>query len=313
MHAKTGTALTLLTRDRATGRIGKPEPKQMTLAGRFRPVLVFASRMQGHEIVEELDIAGCEANVDRTLIDHLSIERNSLRLSRRKRRHAGKLLRLEDGGTGAGSAEVSVDEREDRLLEPWRRTRIHLAGMGAIKIFRQHLREIRTPLEEPVVDRDRACDPAFASALCALQAQQPDIVAGIGVEQHFGASHVAASVRIGVIAAEILHMTKNVPLPILRHGLPEIASQAEIGDRLLLAIEAIDRKALQHDNAATVQQLAANIPEDIRKTLERKIAAADSLDRDTTVTHGSDRGAQLIDVAIRESVAPGRHIAEIGR
>src|SRR5262245_21853753 len=124
--------------------------------------------MQRHEIVEELDITRCEANVDCALINDLAIERNGLRLSRREWRNARKLLRLEDGGTGARGAEISIDEREDRLLEPRRRTRIHLADMRAIEVLRQRLREIGPPLEDPVVDRHRACDPAFAAALCAM-------------------------------------------------------------------------------------------------------------------------------------------------
>src|SRR5215510_12162075 len=89
----------------------------MALTMLLRPVLVFAAGVQHHEIVEELDVAALEIDVERAFLHGLPIDFDRLLLGGRERRHARQALRLVDGSADAGRAEIAAREREDRLLE----------------------------------------------------------------------------------------------------------------------------------------------------------------------------------------------------
>src|SRR5580765_657125 len=148
----------------------------MSLAAFFRPVLVFAPRVERDEIVEQLDITRLKADIDRALVNGRAIDLDRLSLSRRVGRHARKLLRLVDSGACAGGAKISFDKGEDRLLEPRLVAGIHLAAVGTVEVLAQDHGEVRPPFENAVVDGHRACHPAFAAALSTLQTEQPNIV-----------------------------------------------------------------------------------------------------------------------------------------
>ena len=100
------------------------------------------------------------------------------------------------------------------------------------------------------------------------------------MEQHLGAGHVAARVGIGVVTAEILHVAEDVPLPVLRHCLPEIGPHPKIRDGGRRAIETLDWKPLHHDHAAAIDQFAAHVGKHVRESPEREIFPRDRLDRD---------------------------------
>src|SRR5690242_21884913 len=101
-----------------------------------------------------------------------------------------------------------------------------------------------------------------------MQAQEPDKIATISMKQHLGIGHIAARLRIGIIATEILHVAEDVALVVLRHGIAEIATEPKIRDRRLLAIEALNGEILQHDDAATIGQLAIHVREHVGKANE---------------------------------------------
>src|SRR5436190_17416076 len=128
MNSSTGAALPLILRNWPPCRIRQPEPQQMTLARRLGPVLVFAARVQHHEIIEELDIAASEFDVDGAVFGGHAVELDGFLLRRREFRHSGQTLRLVDGRSGSRRAEIAFGEREDRLLEPRIVTWIHLAA-----------------------------------------------------------------------------------------------------------------------------------------------------------------------------------------
>src|SRR5690348_4615698 len=183
-NTTTGAARALLSRNDAALGIVEPQPQQMALAMLLRPVLVFAAGMQHDEVVEELDVAALEIDVERALFDRLPIELDCLLLGRRELRHARQLLRLVDHGADAGRAEIAIREREDRLLEIRELARRNLAAAGAIEVLGQDLHEIGPARQHAVIDRDRAGNPALAAALRRLQAEEAHIVAGISMEAH---------------------------------------------------------------------------------------------------------------------------------
>src|SRR5215475_13302412 len=117
LDAAAGSARALLGRNDAAFGVVEPQSQQMALAVLLRPVLIFATGMQHDEVVEELDVATLEIDVERALFDCLPINLNRLLLGLRELRHAGQLLRLVDHGTDAGRAEIAIREREDRLQE----------------------------------------------------------------------------------------------------------------------------------------------------------------------------------------------------
>src|SRR3954451_11857090 len=105
-----GAARALLGRNDAAVGIVEPQPQQMAPALLLGPVLVFATGVQHDEIVEELNVAALEINVERARFDCLPIELDRLLLSPRVLRNTGQLLRLVNRGTGAGRAEIAASE-----------------------------------------------------------------------------------------------------------------------------------------------------------------------------------------------------------
>src|SRR5882672_1936028 len=276
-----GAAGTLLSRNDAAVGIIEPQPQQMALALLLRPVLVFATGVQHDKIVEELDVATLEIDVERALFDCLPINLDRLLLRRRELRHCGQLLRLVDRGAHAGRAEIAVREREDRLLEIRQLARRDLAAARAIEVLGEDFHQVVPSLQHAVINRDRARDPALAAALRGIEAKQAHIVASVGMEAHLGGGHVAARMRILVVAAQILHVAENMAELVLRHGLAKPAAQTHIGNRCLLALEPVEREILHHDDAATLQELSPHIGEHLAERLKRKALAFEVDDRHT--------------------------------
>ncbi len=90
------------------------------------------------------------------------------------------------------------------------------------------------------------------------------------MEAHLGVRHVAARMRIVVVAAQILHVAEDMAELVLRHRLAEPAAEPEIGDRRLLAVEPVEREILHHDDAAAIQELTPHIGEHVAERLERE-------------------------------------------
>src|SRR5262245_11142131 len=63
----------LLLRDHPACGVVEPQPQQVALAVILRPILVFAPRVQHDEVVEELDVAAAEIDVERAVLDGLAI------------------------------------------------------------------------------------------------------------------------------------------------------------------------------------------------------------------------------------------------
>src|ERR1051325_10592708 len=87
---------------------------------------------------------------------------------------------------------------------------------------------------------------------------------------------VDARRRIVDAAAEVLHVTQDMTLAVLRHRLADICADAEGGRRRPSHGIALDRKAPGDDEAATAQQ---DVVADARKALpelrQREVPAVD--------------------------------------
>ena len=60
-------------------------------------------------------------------------------------------------------------------------------------------------------------------------------------------------------------MAEDVAELVLRHGLPEMRAEPDIGDGDTLAVETVEREILHHHDAAAVHQLAAHVNEHVGK------------------------------------------------
>src|SRR5262249_15017732 len=152
-------------RNRPPFGIIEPQPQQVALAILLRPVLVFATGVQHYEVVEELDVATLEIDIERAFLHGLAIDLDGVLLSRREHRDSPQVLRFVDGRADAGRAEIAAREREDRLFEIGQLARRYLAAARAVEILGEHLRQVGPSLQHAVVDRDRARNPALAAAL----------------------------------------------------------------------------------------------------------------------------------------------------
>src|SRR5262249_10608416 len=131
---------------------------------------------------------------------------------------------------------VAVDHREligmpmkDRRLVPTPLAGRDLAAPVERERPEQDGGEMRTPAKQLGVERDRADDAAQAAGLRGLQAQQPDDIDRVGMESLLVRRLVDARGRIVDAAAEVLHVTQDMTLAVLRHRLAEICTDAEEG------------------------------------------------------------------------------------
>src|ERR1043166_4964584 len=111
--------------------------------------------------------------------------------------------------------------------------------------------------------------------------------------------------RIVDAAAEVLHVTEDMTLAVLRHRLAEIRADDEEGGGRLFHGIALDRKTAQDDEASAAQQ---NIVADVRETLaelwQREVPAVDrdviNAPVDDRVDGGVDLGALVAGQPMRE-------------
>src|SRR5262245_8936828 len=269
----------------------------------FGPILESAPAMQRNLIAKELNIAFLELDIGCEFGDRVAIELNRLFLLGGQRRHAGNPQHLLDRRAGANGAEVPVGETVDRLLVPGRGPGRHLTIVRAIEIPGQHLYQIRPPIEHLVVKRDRAGNAASAALLGRMQAKQSGTIAGIRVEANLRIRVVAAA-RGAVIFADVLHMPKHVPVPVLHHLVAEIGAKPHIGDRNTFAVQPINWKILHHHEAAPIDQFSANIGENVLQPSKRKVIAIDVRERQPALAECFHRGKQLILIPFGDSIGP---------
>src|SRR6185312_7947748 len=105
----------------------------------------------------------------------------------------------------------------------------------------------------------------------------------------------------------------NMALPVLRHLLAEMGAEPQIGDRLALAVEPIQREAAQHDDAAPVFQLVSYLLEQIGGAAQRKMRALDLDQRHAAAPHLGYGGDQLVLLFLGKIIAPARDVAELVR
>src|SRR5205085_1507650 len=102
-----------------------------------RPILVSAPRMECHEIVEELNVAGGERDIGSTLCSRLAVHADRLFLGGGVLRNARQALGLFKGVAGTKGTEVALVEREHGMLVVRQFTRVVLAEPGPVEVLRQ--------------------------------------------------------------------------------------------------------------------------------------------------------------------------------
>src|SRR5581483_1409218 len=274
---------------------------------------VGAPRVHRHVVVEDLHVARHERDLGGAFRHRLAIDLEGFLLRFAERRHAGKRERMLEADAAADGVERAVAEREDRHAVPGLLPGRDFAHARAVEVLRQHLHQVRPPLEHPVVDRRRAGDEALAALHRRLQAEQPDVVAAVRMEADLRARHVAARVRIRVVAAEVLHVPEQVATAVLRDRAPEIRPEAEVGDRLPLAVELLHGEALQHDDAAPAQQLLAHFLGELRRRAQGEILAPDFFQPDVLPFDAPGGFDELRPLALLEAATPASHVAQILR
>src|SRR5438132_12666968 len=123
------------------------------------------------------------------------------------------------------------------------------------------------------------------------------------MEAHLGTGHIAACMRITILAPQILHVAKDMSELILRHGLAEPAAETDVGDRRFLAVEPVEREILHHDNAAAIQEFTLHVGEHVAERRERKALPLDVDDCHARAPYRRNTSRKLLGIAIRNAIA----------
>src|SRR5262249_36657935 len=103
--------------------------------------------------------------------------------------------------------------------------------------------------------------------------------------------------RIVDAAAEILYVTQDVAVAVLRHWLAELRADAEEGRRRLFHRIALDRKTAEDDEAAAAQQdIVADARETLAELRQREVRAVDRDVIDPLIDDRADGGIDLGDL-----------------
>src|SRR5262249_5609477 len=143
---------------------------------------------------------------------------------------------------------------KDRRLVPALLAGRDLAATVEAERLEQRGREIGGPGEQLVGGRDRGDDAAQGPGLRRLQAHGPGDGRRIRRKGLPVPPLIDRRRRIVEAAAEVLHVTEDVALAVLRDRLAAIRADAEEGRRGLLHRIALDRQAAQDDEAAAAEQ-----------------------------------------------------------
>jgi hypothetical protein len=156
------------------------------------------------------------------------------------------------------------------------------------------------------VHRHRAGDRRQPAGFRPPKAQQRDDIAAVDVEILPLGGGVAAQVGIGRAQplAEIVNMSEQVALGVLRAGAAEIAADTPVGGRAFGDRPVLDRHAAQQDEAAPVKHLAAQPVEHRPQRRQREILAADLGDVEAAGAHRRGRRLDLGDLRRRQAIAP---------
>src|SRR5215471_5305847 len=112
---------------------------------------------------------------------------------------------------------------------------------------------------------------------------------------------IDASGRIVDAAAEVLHVTEDMTLAVLRHRLAKIGTDAEEGRRRLFHRIALDRKTAEDDEAAAAQQdIVADARETLAELRQREVPALDRDVIDAPIDDRADGGVDLDDLVAGE-------------
>src|ERR1700722_3227220 len=105
------------------------------------------------------------------------------------------------------------------------------------------------------------------------------------------------------VAAEIPHVAEDMALAVLRDRLAEPGADAEEGRGRLLDAVALDRNAAQNDEAAPGGKIAGPHPgERSAEPRQRKVLAVDGDVLDAAVDDRADRGVDLGDLGLGQSM-----------
>jgi hypothetical protein len=151
---------------------------------------------------------------------------------------------------------------------------------------------------------DAAHDHAFAAAERPIEAEQGHDIAGVGVEAEFGAGLGDALVMVFDRVADIDDVAHQMAVAVLRHRVADMAAEPPIEADQRLAIVALDRQALDVAEAEAGADLRPQRTQPRRQAAERKVVAADFLDRETARSRQPHRFVDFGDIGLAEPADP---------
>ena len=255
-------------------------------------------------VVEELDVAVAEFHVQGQLLGEIAEGVHGLDLGRGELGDAGQGLRLADRGADAAHTEIAPMKAEHRHAEPRLLAGRDFADARPVEVRRQLLRQIGAAFEHFVVKGDRAHDAAGAAGLRRTQAQQRDDVARVGMEPHHRAGLVTAHQGIIVILAQILDVTQQVPVGVLRHRAAEIEADAPQRGPRLGGVVFGDGKAADEDVTPPFQKLVTDVGQHRGEGGQREVVAPDVLDVEAQRLDPRDGRADLGDLLRGQVIDP---------
>ena len=121
--------------------------------------------------------------------------------------------------------------------------------------------QIRTPVEELVVDGEGAGDLRLSARLGALETQETHQIGSVGVKVLSAVGAVDAHRGAGARDALVADMTQQAALRVLADGCAELEPQPDVRGLDRVRGEALDRKATQQEEASTLAQLGGPRPQ----------------------------------------------------
>ena len=126
------------------------------------------------------------------------------------------------------------------------------------------------------------------------------------MKAHLGIGVVAAPGG-AVILADVFDVPKYVTVLVLHHLLAEIGAKPHIADRDAFPVQPLDREILHHHQAATVDQLAADIGQHVGELVQREVLPANRRQRQPPLAEIGNRGEQLLLIPIGDPIGPILH------
>ncbi|CAH0055720.1 unnamed protein product [Clonostachys solani] len=269
-------------------------------------------------VAHELDVAHLEDHVQGQPLARIlqDLHRVPLRVAQRRHeppvREPGERAHVVRIPLAVHAPLPAVLDVEDGLAHPL----VLALGRLALAVKVPHglgeeLGDVRVLALEGVPDVVDADDVALAPLGGAVDAEEANHIAVVGVEELAGGGAVDAHlVDLGGVVADVLDVAQDVAEAVLREEVADVGAQAHVGHGVLARAPLLCREALEEDEALAVDEVLAEGVEDLAELGEREVVLRHGGQPHCETGRGAARDegiggvAQLLDFLVGEGVRP---------